>query len=315
MGKKLDILFPDDSREASMDLIRKTSLGERWDVVEIPIINRDGTVHIVLWNSATLYDRDNKSAMATIAQGQDITERKQAEDRLELYAEELESANKELEAFSYSVSHDLRAPLRTLDGFSEAALSEYGDKLDETGKDYLNRVRKASQTMSQLIDAMLILSRVSRTEMNVDEVNLSDLAQSFAEELKTSEPERKTEIVIASGLKVHGDRRLLRILLQNLLENAWKFTRKSPVAKIELGIIEKNGERVYFIRDNGVGFDMKFSHKLFQPFQRLHSGEEFSGTGIGLASVQRVINRHGGRIWAEAEIGKGATFYFSMGRL
>jgi light-regulated signal transduction histidine kinase (bacteriophytochrome) len=173
-------------------------------------------------------------------------------------------------------------------------LSEYGDKLDETGKDYLKRVRKASQTMSELIDGMLKLSRISRAEMCKEEVNISDVAQTIVNQLKDVQPERQAEIVIAPGIVANGDRPLLRILLQNLLENAWKFTEKCPAARIEVGITEKGGEKVIFVKDNGVGFDMKYSDKLFQPFRRLHSSKEYEGTGIGLATAQRVINRHWG---------------------
>jgi PAS domain S-box-containing protein len=242
-----------------------------------------------------------------------LTELKRTEESLRRYTSELETANKELESFSYSVSHDLRAPLRTLDGFSEMMLEEYGDRLDEDGKDYLNRIRKASQTMSELIDAILNLSRISRAEMHRDQVDLSDLARSILEGLKQSQPERRAEIIIAPELRVNGDLALLRVALNNLLENAWKYTRKCPQTRIELGKIEEKGEKFYFIKDNGIGFDMKYQDKLFQPFQRLHTSNEYPGTGIGLATVQRVIHRHNGRIWAESEVGKGSTFYFTLG--
>jgi PAS domain S-box-containing protein len=242
----------------------------------------------------------------------DITDRKRTEEELKVYATELEAVNKELESFSYSVSHDLRAPLRALNGFTEAVLSDYGDKMDETGRDYLNRIRKASQTMSELIDDILKLSRITRTEMHKEKVNLSKLAQSIVEELKANQPERQSQIFFVPEIWVDGDKQLLQICLDNLLRNAWKFTGKCQVAKIELGITEKNGKKVYYIHDNGVGFDMKYVEKLFEPFQRLHSNNEFPGVGVGLATVQRVINRHGGRIWAESEIGKGATFYFTL---
>lgn len=243
----------------------------------------------------------------------DITERKQMEEALQKYTRDIESANKEIEAFSYSVSHDLRAPLRALDGFSQMVINDYGDKLDETGKDYLNRVRKASQYMSELIDDMLKLSRITRADMYRDKVDLSGIVRSIADELKAGQAERKVDFKIAPDIMVKGDKQLLTIALRNLLENAWKFTGKCPRALIEFGVTQQNGENVYFLQDNGVGFNTAYSNKLFQPFQRLHSEKEYGGTGIGLAIVQRVIRRHAGKIWAESEKGKGATFYFTLG--
>jgi PAS domain S-box-containing protein len=265
-----------------------------------------------LWGSASPLRDDDGQVRGVVAAFLDITERKQAEEDLKHYTVELESANKELEAFSYSVSHDLRAPLRSLDGFSQAVIEEYGDKLDDQGKDYLNRVCKASQHMSSLINDLLKLSRLSRAETHFQDVNLSEIAQSIMEELQNTQPERKAEFISSPGIVVKGDKSLLTIALQNLLGNAWKFTSKCPQAKIEFGVEEQKGEKVYFIKDNGTGFNMQYSDKLFQPFQRLHSDKEYEGTGIGLATVQRVIRRHGGRVWAESENGKGATFYFTL---
>ncbi len=226
---------------------------------------------------------------------------------------ELEAANQELESFSYSVSHDLKAPLRTLDGFSEAVLSEYGDKLDETGKDYLERVKKASQNMSQMIEDLLKLSHVTRADMDICNVNLTDLAGSIVDELKSMQPDRQVEFIIVPDMKASGDRQLLKILLRNLMENSWKYTSQSSDARIELGFISQEDNIAYFVKDNGIGFDMKYAEKLFQPFQRLHNNKDYPGTGIGLATAQRVIRKHGGRIWAESEIGQGATFYFTLG--
>jgi signal transduction histidine kinase len=225
---------------------------------------------------------------------------------------ELEISNKELEAFSYSVSHDLRAPLRGMDGFSKLLLQEYADELDEHGKDYLQRVRKASQKMARLIDDLLALSRLSRQEMTYASVNLSRLAGSITKELKETEPERQVDFDIQEGVVAYGDADLLSIVIDNLLQNAWKFTGKKPSAKIELGVTHVSGEAAYFVRDDGVGFDMTYVGKLFGAFQRLHSEKEYHGTGIGLATVKRMINRHGGRVWAEGEVDKGATFYFTI---
>jgi light-regulated signal transduction histidine kinase (bacteriophytochrome) len=242
----------------------------------------------------------------------EITERKKAEEALQQRTTKLEAANKELEAFSYSISHDLRQPLRALESFSGLLTEEYKDKLDATGKDYLNRVRKASQYMSQLTDDMLKLSRINRGDMFRDQVDLSEIAQSIIKELSANQPVRKAEIKISSGLLVEGDKALLTIAMRNLLENAWKFTSKCQVTRIELGELHRDGEKVYFIQDNGAGFDMQYKDKLFQPFQRLHTNKEYEGTGIGLAIVQRIISRHGGKIWAESEKEKGSTFYFTL---
>jgi light-regulated signal transduction histidine kinase (bacteriophytochrome) len=225
---------------------------------------------------------------------------------------ELAAANKELEAFAYSVSHDLRAPLRAIDGFSQAILDDYSEKLDDQGKGYLARTRKAAQRMADLIDDMLSLSRVTRWEIQRERVDLGALAKRIVTELRQSNPERKVEWIIADGALVRGDRRLLEIALQNLLGNAWKFTSKQPRARIAFGMETRDGERVYYVCDDGAGFDMTYADKLFGVFQRLHAQGEFEGTGVGLATVQRIIHRHGGRIWAEGEVGKGATFSFTL---
>lgn len=224
----------------------------------------------------------------------------------------LADVNQELEAFSYSVSHDLRAPLRSIDGFSQVLLEDYADKLDTQGKDHLQRVRRASQRMGQLIDDMLNLSRVTRSEMLRERAYLSALAQDIAAELQQTAPHRQVEFIIEEGLTAEGDARLLRIALENLIGNAWKFTSNHPRARIELGVTHKDGVQAYFVRDDGAGFDMTHADKLFGAFQRLHSSTEFGGTGIGLATVQRIIHRHGGRVWAEGAVEQGATFYFTL---
>lgn len=226
---------------------------------------------------------------------------------------ELAAINQELEAFSYSVSHDLRAPLRSIDGFSQALLEDYEEKLDKQGKNYLQRVRSATQRMGELIDDLLTLSRVTRSEMKLQTVELSALAHSIVTELQKIQPERRTEFVITPGLSANGDAHLLRLLLENLLGNGWKFTGKHPQASIEFGSIQVDGKQAFFVRDDGAGFDMAYADKLFVPFQRLHSPSEFPGTGIGLATVQRIVHRHGGQVWAEGKVEKGATFYFTLG--
>lgn len=249
----------------------------------------------------------------------DITERKRIEEEiqklnksLELRARELAAANKELQAFSYSVSHDLRAPLRAIDGFSRALLEDYGNKLDQPGKDYLRRVRAATEHMGQLIDDLLKLSVMIRREIKREEIDFSEVARSVATDLQKIEPDRQVEFLIQEGVLGHGDPSLLRAVLENLVGNAWKFTSKHSRAKIEFGTIENKGQTVYFVRDDGAGFDMTYANKLFLPFQRLHSSAEFSGNGIGLTLADRIITRHGGRIWAEGEVEKGATFYFTL---
>jgi len=240
--------------------------------------------------------------------------RKRLKDEIEAHRATLA----ELEAFNYSVSHDLRAPLRPLDGFSQALLDDYGDRLDERGVDYLKRIRAAAQRMGMLIEDLLELSRVSRAELHRQPVDLSTIVSSIVTELREGDPAREVEVVVAPDVRVQGDPRLLRIALENLVRNAWKFTNKRPQARLEFGRSDGNvpggtpEEPTYFIRDNGVGFDPTFAGKMFQPFQRLHKVTDFEGTGIGLAIVSRIVRRHDGRIWAESGPDRGATFFFTL---
>jgi PAS domain S-box-containing protein len=253
----------------------------------------------------------------------DITERKKTERQIARMNDELENkviertkmlriANKELEAFSYSVSHDLRAPLRSIDGFSQALIEDYGDTLDTTATNYLSRVRSAAQRMSTLIDDMIKLAKVSRTELSKKRINLSDIAISISKSLEEMDPNRDAEFIIQPHLHVMGDENLMKVVLQNLLENAWKFTSKERTTRIEVGSKTVDHQIVYFVRDNGAGFDMNYAKKIFTPFQRLHKETDFPGTGIGLSTVQRIIHRHLGKIWAEGEPGEGAVFSFTM---
>ena len=212
------------------------------------------------------------------------------------------------------MSHDLRAPLRGIDGFSQLLLKKYADHLDATGSDYLLRIRRASLRMGTLIDDLLQLSRVSRSQIKLEPVDLSRLARSILAELQGREPERMVVTEVQDGIELSADPRLLKIALENLLGNAWKFTGKNGEAKIWFDAKQQDGELIVSVKDNGAGFDMKFAHKLFGAFQRLHGATEFEGTGIGLATVQRILNLHGGRIWADATVGKGATFYFTLPR-
>ena len=254
----------------------------------------------------------------------EIEERTRAEDALRNLKDELEmrverrtaeltAANRELEAFSYSVSHDLRAPLRSIDGFSKILLDKYLDRLDERGQNYLARVSRAATKMGDLIDDLLKLSRIGRARLNRKRVDISELAQSVAGDLRLSDPDRSVRVEIASGMTARADASLLRIALENLIGNAWKFTAKDPDGRIEIGGTTINDRSVFYVRDNGAGFEMAYVDKLFEPFQRLHTMEEFPGSGIGLTIVKRIITRHGGDVWAESAVGKETTIYFTMG--
>jgi light-regulated signal transduction histidine kinase (bacteriophytochrome) len=244
----------------------------------------------------------------------------QLEGRVRERTAQLEATNRELEAFSFSVSHDLRAPLRSVDSFSKILMEEHQNQLNREALDLLRRVRTGSQRMSQLIDDLLKLSRISRSELSRELVYLSEVCRSICGDLHNSDPARRVQFKIADDLAAFGDPQLLRVVLENLLGNAWKFSSKKTEAVIEFGEIERseeekqgqNGKSVFYIRDNGVGFDPDYASKLFNPFHRLHNSNEFPGSGIGLATVQRIINRHGGEIWAESELNKGATFYFRL---
>jgi signal transduction histidine kinase len=251
---------------------------------------------------------------AELLQAGELEARELAEARAEL-VRDLEHKNRELESFSYAVSHDLRAPLRRIESFSRAVQESQAERLDDVGSHYLDRVREASSQMAELIDDVLYLARVTRAEMREQEVDLSGLVTLLLERLREAEPNRQVEVRVRPGITVVADGQLLRIALENLLENAWKFTGRTAVARIEFGVTNVAGEPTYFVRDNGAGFDMAYADRLFGPFQRLHLPSEFPGTGIGLATVQRIIHRHGGRVWAEGLMGQGATFHFTLGRI
>lgn len=268
-------------------------------------------------NSSGIYETNSRTGeklfIGTVGVIRDITERKLKDEELRKANRNLSAINKELESFAYSVSHDLRAPLRSIDFFSQTLLDDCWDSLNDSNKDCLKRIRAASQRMAALIDQLLNLSRLSRSEMRREKVDLSSLFRSIASELEKSEPGRKVEWVIAEKTLTTGDPNLLRVVLENLIGNSWKFTGKHPEAKIEFGVTNIDDQIVYYIRDDGAGFEMEYADKLFGAFQRLHSPSEFPGSGIGLATVQRIITRHSGRIWAEGKVDHGATFYFTLG--
>ena len=267
---------------------------------------------VVLKLEDKVRELEHESAKRKKAEEELIEYRDHLEEMVKERTAQLEATNKELESFSYAVSHDLKAPLRSIDGFSNILLEDCHDKLDEEGKDYLNRVSAASKKMSHLIDSMLTLSRLTRGELNRVDVDLTEFAKCIASDLQESQPDRKVKFVIAKNVTANGDAAMVQAVIGNLFGNAWKFTGKHPTARIEFGVTEKNGKTVYFVKDDGAGFDPKYSDKLFVPFQRLHTDSEFSGMGIGLATVQRIINRHRGNIWGEGEVEKGATFYFTF---
>jgi light-regulated signal transduction histidine kinase (bacteriophytochrome) len=291
--------------------IHQCSAPRQWQEIEIEFVNQIAN-HL----GAALQHAELLAELRS-----EISERQQAEQRAQELNQglrqailELKVVNKELEAFSYSVSHDLRAPLRSIDGFSQAILEDCDDQLDETAQDYLRRIRAATQRMGHLIDDLLTLARVTRSDINVESIDLSRIASRICNDLQHTQPERLVEFTVQPGLMAQGDHHLLQVVLTNLLNNAWKFTSKQPQAKIEFGAIAPSTDRqiTYFVRDDGTGFDMAYVDKLFSPFQRLHAIHDFPGNGIGLATVQRIVHRHGGRVWAEGAIDQGATFYFTL---
>jgi PAS domain S-box-containing protein len=327
VGKQIHALihhhYPDGT------IYPKEACKVRLSTLEGQVVHAEDEVHwrkdgssfpVEFWSHPIYRDGQLIGAVVTFI---DITERKRSDEQIRQWNAELEArvkartmdleaANRELEAFSYSVSHDLRTPLRAIDGFSLSLMEDYGDQLDSTGQDYLKRVRNGAQNMGLLIDDMLKLARVTRTQLQPTEVDLSVMAHEILAQLRQDEPERNARIHITDGLRCHGDPGLLHIVVENLLNNAWKYTRKTAETQITLDSEQQGGTTVFRVHDNGAGFDMKYADKLFGAFQRLHHKNEFEGTGIGLATVQRIIHRHGGRVWAESEAGMGATFFFTL---
>lgn len=317
----LEVLYPDAEYRAALLCEWLQASGDRRDWVW-RVACKDGAERLIAWSSIAA--RAPIPGWASWGVGTDVTERIHAEEevkrlnqeleqRVEFRTQELRAAYKEMEAFSYSVSHDLRAPLRAIDGFGQALVEDCAKALDECGKGHVDRIRAATKRMGQLIDDLLTLSRVSRAEIHREEVDLSVVCEQILESLRQSEPGRSVDVFVEPGISVIGDRRLLTVAMENLLGNAWKFTSRTPDAHIDVRMVTAKGMRCVCVHDNGAGFDMQYADKLFGAFQRLHTAEEFPGTGVGLATVQRVVAKHGGMVWAEAEVGKGASFFFRLG--
>ena len=317
-GKSISILVPPGHHDDVSQILDQLRRGERIEHFETRRITKDGRViPVSLTISPIMDDNSNVVGASTIAR--DISDQKRAEQEIEAlnrqltaHAFELEAVNQELEAFTYSASHDLRQPLNIIGGYSQLISKRCGEKLDDQCVGYQQEIYNASIRMDNLIDALLKFSRATRTELHRETVDLSGLARSICEQLRIAEPGREVDVRIADGITANGDSKLLRVVLDNILGNAWKFTSHQEQAVIDFGTAEMEGEEVYFVRDNGAGFDMGYAGKLFIPFQRLHSAADFEGHGIGLATVEKIIRRHGGRVWAEGEPGKGATFFFTL---
>ena len=315
------IVHPDD-REMMERHNEEAMVSCDKNTMELRIVTKTGETRWISHVCQTVYDSEGKSR-GRRASNRDITALKRAEEEnRRLHAEleqrvkertaQLEAANRELESFSYSVSHDLRAPLRHIEGFTSILMEDCDEVLNETARGYLKRVINATRRMDELVDALLRLSRYTREYMTFEQVDLSTMAQEIMGEFIRNDPERKVTVTIQEGLRAMGDMRLLRVVMENLLGNAWKFSGKTDEGVIEFGREEREGRRVYFVRDNGAGFDMAYAGKLFNAFQRLHGTDEFEGTGIGLATVRRIIHRHGGEVWADSAPGRGATLLFTL---
>ena len=310
IGRAISLLIPPDRENEEPETLKQLASGhvQRFDTVRV---RKDGRTIDVSVTSSPVRDAAG-ILMGASEVARDVTERRRAEMALARAKDAADAANRELEAFSYSVAHDLRAPLRGVNGFAQLLLETYREKIDADGQDFLQEILLNTNKMADLIDGLLSLSRLTRSELTREHADMSAIVRKTADRLCAAEPHRAVEVVVQGGLGADMDSRLAHALFENLLGNAWKFTGKQPDARIEFGATEKDGARVFFVRDNGAGFDMAFASKLFEPFQRLHAVAEFAGTGIGLATVQRIVHRHGGRIWAEGEVGHGATFHFTI---
>lgn len=323
LGQNLLITLRNMTASHDLDLLWSTvSRGAQWRG-EFMSRKKNGELYFKEVSVSPLTD-DKGSLTQFVALMEDITERKEMQEKMRRLNDELEqrvkertmemeAANRELDTFCYSIAHDLSTPLRGMSCFSSILLEDYREQLDDAGKEYLNRIESASVRMGQLINDLLKLSRVTRGNLSRKRIDLSALAQEVFASLSACDPSRRVEVVVAKGVETDGDPGLVGMAVKNLLENAWKYTGKEPFPRIEFGSCGHEGETIYFVRDNGIGFDMAYAPKIFIPFERLHGVGEFEGTGVGLATVQRIVTRHGGRVWAEGEEGRGSTFYFTLG--
>jgi PAS domain S-box-containing protein len=312
IGRAISMLLPAELQQAEAEILARLGRHERVEPFETTYRRRDGdTIDVSITVSSVCDSRGKVIGASRLAR--DISERKRVERALARAKEGAEIMSLEYEAFSYSVAHDLRAPLRGIDGFSQTLLDDHAEQLDGEGRRCLLRVQESARYMAQLIDSLLLLAQITQDEIRREPIDLSAIACEIVGQLQSELPDRRVDVCIAEGLSCEGDGRLIRIAFSNLLGNAWKFTQQRADPRIEFGLTYEANHAVFFVRDNGAGFDMAFSGKLFGVFQRLHSQREFAGIGIGLATAQRIVRRHGGKIWAEGAVGRGATFYFTLG--
>ncbi|MCO6411316.1 MAG: PAS domain S-box protein [Thiogranum sp.] len=311
IGRHISFVYPAEEHDFLQQQVIAPLQAKGEHETEVRMQRADGSEFFALLSLSMLYD-DNGAAKGMVGYAVDISERKRREALLQSTTSKLQESNRELESFCHTVSHDLRAPLRAINGFSQLLAEDYQDRLDDTARDYLHRIRAGADNMGRIIDDLLELSRVARRELRFTEVNLSALAEQVTAELREQEPERKVRVDIQPGLSASGDEGLLRILMENLLGNAWKYTGRTPHARLEFGARESDAGPEFYIRDNGAGFDMRYADKLFGTFERLHHPDEFPGTGVGLATVHRIVTRHGGTITGEGQPGEGACFRFSL---
>jgi light-regulated signal transduction histidine kinase (bacteriophytochrome) len=307
--------IPPDEFVGVENIAAQLAAGQLSSEYENHWLSKTGEKRFIHWRN-TILSGSKRNVTFLVATGIDITERRRIEKEMAVHAAKLAAANQDLESFSYSISHDLRGPLGIVKGFTAILSEDYGKILDAEGRNYLQRIDSSVIKMQQIIDSLLILSRLGRLEFERADINLSEMVYGYLQELREIEPRRMAEFKVQDNIHAYADPKLVQVALQNLIRNAWKFTSKREVTRIEFGMMNykmENQEPVYFIRDNGAGFAMLYAKKIFEPFKRVHTEKEFSGTGVGLSIVQRVINRHDGKIWAEGEVDKGATFYFTLG--